>query len=125
MSSLKFSIGLMPSALALFCCSPESSPCRSSLMFAGKLEVFFLIRDVCFFFFALIGQGLRWPVDRPGPPSVLTVDVTIGTHVCFLRPGKSLCLVGVSSSLIRSRRPERLAGVPSSYSSQQVTWVNT
>src|SRR6266508_3319110 len=29
-----------------------------------------LIRDVCFFFFALIGQGLRWPADRPGPPSV-------------------------------------------------------
>src|SRR5438132_4952286 len=29
-----------------------------------------LIRDVCFFYFALIGQGLRWPADRLGPPSV-------------------------------------------------------
>src|SRR6266540_5857618 len=29
-----------------------------------------LIRDVCFFFFVLIGQGFRWPTDRPGPPSV-------------------------------------------------------
>src|SRR6266540_886372 len=64
-----------------------------------------LIRDVCFFFFALIGQGLRWPADRPGPPSVLAVDVTIGTSDCLLRPGKSLCLVGVSSSLIRRRPP--------------------
>ena len=38
-SLLKFSVGLchQPSALASFCCSSESSSCRSSLMFAGKL----------------------------------------------------------------------------------------
>src|SRR5438132_10336411 len=35
-----------PSALASFCCSPESPPCRSSLMFAGKLGDVQVVRQV-------------------------------------------------------------------------------
>src|SRR6266540_5131883 len=75
-----------------------------------------LIRDVCFFFFALIRQGLRWPADRPGPPSVLAVDVSIGKPDCFLRSGKSLCLVGVSSS------PDEGAGVEASLEKIIYAW---
>src|SRR6266542_3186532 len=47
-SSLMFPTGSchQPSALASFCCSPESPPCRSSLMFAGKLGGVQVVRQV-------------------------------------------------------------------------------
>src|SRR6266542_624899 len=47
-SLLMFSTGSChhPSALASFGCSPESPPCRSSLMFAGKLGGVQVVRQI-------------------------------------------------------------------------------
>src|SRR5438105_10205775 len=107
MSSLKFSIGLMPSALALFCCSPESSPCRSSLMFAGKLGG--VLFDLgCLF--------LLLRLDR----------ASISPIASFVRARLD---EGVGAKVAR-RRFLRLIWVPSSpdksvCSPKRITWVNT